>query len=595
MKPLAQWRERIVPAICLLKKASGNTEDEFLQIGSHLQDFYLKAREISQSSNQLTDLLRDSDYYGLIQMLQGMIDEIGEYLVATQVQSAESCDALIRVVELLDVASQPLGCFQKMHKTLRMLGISTKIESSRLGEAGIGFTILAMDVEKLSGQVNDKTDHIIRLRQQLERLILENLQRIKDNQSHQNADVSTTLNTVVTSFEGLKELNGRLSLFGEVAGNGADEVAASVSEVVSSMQTHDMVRQQMEHVTEALDKLVGELCAVAEMDDGDQYFPGWVSKVGDVCELQVAHVRHSGAELYDAVVSIIDNLNGIGHRQSRLAEEVAITTGAGSSSGNSYFEDLRNGLTGTGAALKKCSDADRNLLVTLLQVAETINEISHFVGAIEEIGAEIDLLALNAQIKAAHTGKSGAVLGVLAEAIKRLSFEAVSQADAISRTLSDIITTTDNLVVRAQNQVDLLCERVMGIEEKVGHVISFLNCRNESAAQLLTSLKDSVGSLNHEIQQRTSGIEVHQKVQICTGQVVAELEEIVAQARAQVPATSEFYKNLQHMSARYTMQSERRIHEELARINSGRVEVMASSLAVETFAESEFGDNVDLF
>ena len=67
---------------------------------------------------------------------------------------------------------------------------------------------------------------------------------------------------------------------------------------------------------------------------------------------------------------------------------------------------------------------------------ETVGEIATFVGDIEKIGEEIKLIALNAQIKSAYTGDEGAALGVLAEAIQRLSIDAIDHTGAVSAYLA---------------------------------------------------------------------------------------------------------------------------------------------------------------
>jgi methyl-accepting chemotaxis protein len=598
MQPLPEWRERLLPVIDKLRQTGGNTEDEFLQIGDSLQKFYVKSRETSRLANQLVGLLGDDDYHAMTYALQHMIDEIDEYLHAAQYRGTEILDDLQQVLKHFDAVCEPLEGFQKIYKALRMLGISTKIESARLGELGNGFTVLAGDVEKLSCMVNEKIDAILVQQQQLEQIIIHNLQLGKKNELLQNSELKTILGMTMKSFEGLTELNNRCSGCGEMAGSVADEVAASISEVVSSMQTHDIVRQQMEHVTEALDRLAEELGTIEAIDDGDDSFPVFVSQTGDVCELQMAQVRYAGEGLHNAVVVIIHNLKDIGARQSLLAKEVMTATSTSGTSGSSCLGDLRNGLAGAGAVLNNYAESDRKLIMALEKVAETIAGISGAVGSIEAICEEIDLIALNAQIKAAHTGQDGAALGVLAEAIKRLSLQAGSNADIISQTLSAIININENLVSKAKCKQTALDELVIGLETKVDEIISSIERINVASNVFFADLVNNVEMLNCEINQTTSRITVHDAIEKLTSQVVAELEEIVSQARARVPATNDFCQNLKHMTARYTMQSERFIHDEMVRTHSGQVtdgSVKPPLVLSDTCAESEFGDNVDLF
>lgn len=596
MELLAQWRGRILPAIDMIKRAAGTTEDEFLQIGTRMQELYAQSQDSSRLASRLVTLVSDDDYYAMVAALRRMTGEMGEYLEASRLQNAESCDSLGQILDLLETASGPLAAFRKMDKTLRMLGISTKIESARLGEAGNGFTTLAVDVEKLSCLVREKTDCIKSQRELLGGMLVKHLQTGKESKLLQDAEACARLSAATKSFDELSDLNARCSSCGELAGHVSTGVSASISEVVSSLQIHDMMRQQMEHVTEALERLVGNVDAVSGIDGNDARFREVVGQTGDVCELQVAQLQNATSELHDSVVSVIANLRDIGERQSQLSGEIMNATGADGASGNYFFTDLRSVLSGLGAVLRRCAETDNLFFETLRKVAGTISEISAFVSSIEEISSEIDLIALNAQIRAAHTGQEGLALGVLAEGIKTLSREASPQADALLQTLAGISKVTGALVRKAESELTVLGERLIGMEGKLDECVSSLEQMNETVSSLLGDLVSSVGGLNGEISQLTSGITVHDSVAELALLVSSGLEEVVSQARAVVPATNEFHENLRHMATHYTMQSERRIHEAIARRHSGVAEECAvQTLGLDDGGDSEFGDNVDLF
>jgi hypothetical protein len=77
---------------------------------------------------------------------------------------------------------------------------------------------------------------------------------------------------------------------------------------------------------------------------------------------------------------------------------------------------------------------------------------------------------------------------------------------------------------------------------------------------------------------------------------MANLDRIVAAARELEPASLEFKDNLRHMEERYTMDSERHIHEAIARKRGGGTAVASVAVVKNAVTDdSEFGDNVDLF
>ncbi|HEX9078211.1 MAG TPA: hypothetical protein VF795_01405, partial [Desulfuromonadaceae bacterium] len=138
-----EWRTIIAPACDTLRRLAGTTEDEFLQIGSLMQEFYQRSSEITTMANRLVETVSGERVHALIDHLRQMMANMEAYLASARSRSQDSCGTLERILELLGQVSEPLEGFQKMTKALRMLGISTKIESSRLGEMGTGFLTLA--------------------------------------------------------------------------------------------------------------------------------------------------------------------------------------------------------------------------------------------------------------------------------------------------------------------------------------------------------------------------------------------------------------------------------------------------------------------
>jgi len=592
---VAGWRNAIGPAIETLRRMAGTTEDEFLQIGSRLNSFYQRSTDISAMANQLVEVVSGDNVVSLTSRMMSMMEGMADYLDNARSRSNDSCRTLENVQILLEKLSEPLVGFQKMNKTLRMLSISTKIESSRLGELGSGFVNLAMDVENLSHQVNEKSSAILAHRQLLVTMISDNVTDVHSTGADQDTKVKTILYDTEANLLELVSVNERCSQFGSTAAAVSADVTNSISDVVTSMQMHDMTRQQLEHVVEALERLSTELNTVSASDDGNSQLRRVIVEAGDVCELQDAQLRFASGELYSAVCTIIDNLHDIAGKQSAIAQESAAITGTADSTGPSFVEVMSQGMAAVTAVLTSCAWADRNMTATMKKVAQTIDEIAAFVADIEAIGSEIELIALNSQIKAALTGSEGAALGVLAEAIKRLSDEAVRQTDSVAETLSEIHAVTAHLLVDAENDEDQLGIRVEGMQDELSEILRTMGRMNSEMLSILSALNEQVFSLTQDVEQTTTVVDVHERTKAMADGVLGDLELIVAQSRRIEPASSEFKANLRHMEERYTMESERHIHEALARKRSGQAALAVQSVAKAAADDSEFGDNVDLF
>jgi methyl-accepting chemotaxis protein len=593
---LASWSEILAPAIESLRLLAGATEDEFLHIGSQLQSFYQRSVDITCMSGQLMEIVSGERLTMLIEQLQRMMSDMEQYLGDARNRSNDSFKTLDQVQTLLEQLTEPLEGFQKMNKTLRMLSISTKIESSRLGELGSGFVNLAMDVEKLSHQVNEKSSTILNHRQLLASTIGSNLKTVHASEASQDAEVRGALSRTASSLQELIDVTHRCADFGSMVSEVSENVSSNISEVVSSQQTHDITRQQVEHVVEALVKLCADLAAAGSGTGNDELYRKLVIEVGDVCELQEAQLRFATSELYRAVCTIVENLRDVAGKQATMAQETLSVAGVADSGSSSFVDELKQGMSSITTVLAGCAQSDRNIAETMQSVAATIQQITGFVEDIDYIGSEIDLIALNSQIKAAHTGREGAALGVLAEAIKRLSDEAVRQTETVTATLNVIHTTTEHLSAEAAQDVAGSGGLIASMETELSGIIQTLGVMNDDLFSLLAGLGESVRSLTVDVEQTTAGIDVHERIKSMAAGVLGDLERIVDQARLIEPASSQFKENLLHMEERYTMESERHIHEAIAQKRDGRI---AESALVEkqpnAESDSEFGDNVDLF
>lgn len=596
IEAVSAWRDVLSPAIETLRIMAGTTEDEFLQIGSEVQGFYQRSCDITHLANQLVEVVSGDTVQSLTGRLHQMMTDMETYLKEARTRSSDSCGTLEQVLRLLGELSEPMEGFQKMNKALRMLSISTKIESARLGEMGSGFVNLAMDVEKLSHQVNDKSSAILAHSQLLSTMIFSNLSSVHTSETAQDAEVVSSLQSTASSLQELVSVNERCNHFGTTVSAISAGVTDDISEVVASLQMHDMTRQQVEHIVEALVHLSAELADFEAAAAAEERCLDLIVESGDVCELQEAQLRFASSELYNAVCSVVDNLRDVAQKQSLMADETRNVAGvADSTSGTSFVDVMSRGMTSITAALTTCARADREMSATMKEVAQTVREIATFVADIEEIGSEIDLIALNAQVKAAHTGPEGAALGVLAEAIKRLSDETVRQTDSVAATLKNINSATEHLSLGVEDEEEHLNSRVAAMQDEVAGILKNLAGMNNDLFSILSDLSDRVDSLTMDVEKTTSGIDVHQRSKTISDGVVSELEQIVVQSRRIVPASSEFKENLRHMEEHYTMESERHIHEALARKRSGQSAITVESAVNISPDDSEFGDNVDLF
>ena len=97
---------------------------------------------------------------------------------------------------------------------------------------------------------------------------------------------------------------------------------------------------------------------------------------------------------------------------------------------------------------------------------------------------------------------------------------------------------------------------------ELNSLVELLRSVNEALHSSLARMDDAVSQLSSDVDHATSGITVHQTVTRVLEGAISGLGEITGQARRIAPASGKG-ASLEELSRRYTMHSERRIHQRL--------------------------------
>jgi len=594
--PVTAWAATLSSSLVTLRRLAGATEREFLQIGSDMQAIYQRAATLSQTAHDLVEVASGDRVHSLIAQLRQILAEMETYLAQTQVQNGNYCTAFGSVEHLLLQIAEPLEGFKRMSKKLYILEVLIKIESSNIGDLGGEFINLALDINTLTQQIKDKSNTIEENRSLLATIIAKNSQVAGAALATQERLVRSTLGNTSTSIAELEAANQRFFELGSTVATTSADNSNHISQVVQSMQFHDIFRQQVEHVVEALEGLQPALADFGPGVLDEDQVAAMVGRVGDVCELQEAQLQFAATELYTAVTTIVSNLSEISAQQGLLAREIYNHSGLSQGSSRSFIDDVSFHMAAITELLTTCASTNSDLATIMEEVTDTVDTITDFVADIEAIGDDINLIALNARIKAASTGPEGASLCVLAEEIGHLSHGDAQRTSLITTTLTEIHTTTSALFAETTSGEANLSARLIDMKAALSDTLATFARMGSDLQSLLAQVQNQVNTLSVEIERITGGIDVHQRCRLMADEVVASLQQIFGQARALYPASAAFKEDLRLMASRYTMESERKIHENIAHKHGVQTSAhQAEPAPGSQTTDSEFGDNVDLF
>jgi methyl-accepting chemotaxis protein len=623
------WESCLQASSGTLKNIAANTEKEFLQLGQRMQDFYERAKNMSRLSSQVATHLSGDDMNKEMESLRAIFD-----MANSQTErSAQGAVTLEFMLDKLTVIEERLCGFDKTVKHLQVLCNFIKIESARLGQSNSRFDTLGDDVRKLSVTIASKSLDLLGRSASLSLMIRQYLKTIADYEARQKGQSRLILDSAANNLSAMTE---EYELAAETLKTIAvrwESISRNIGEIVASMQFHDITRQRLEHIRDALVELNTRGRNETENSDApERKHPGFalsgrnggrhkgdlqkVSLAMSLCELQKAQLVHADDDLVSAVGRMNKSLQKIADNVINTSEEIQKTAKASGGDGQSFLQKLEADLLSLAGAIATYGTLERDLSASMRTVTGAVGQMTSFIRDIQRIGIDLHMIALNASVQSAHIGQSGATLGVLAESIHRLSADTAQNIGEISSDLSAVVEEARSSSL--QNRDDAGAGDAGftgGIDSRIAAALGSIRLMNDDVTALLSRIDREGNDLSRDIEATVNGAAVNEGMSQRIREVVSELTELIAGMRSALPATAgqADSEELRDLAGRYTMEQERRIHQAMA--SSAAVALIASESVPASSEEGrsadspppseqsvapgesdeDLGDNVDLF
>lgn len=583
---------RLMPGVKRrLTKSVREHETAFLQLGERLQEFSRRAGELAEYSQELLASAAGQAMDEIIQVFHRELAEI--HNVCSTAAADSAIEELAGIVEVIGKLESNLLEFGRLVRRLQMLGISTRIESARLGSEGRGFSTLADDVDKLANRIVVHTSSILEKARSLAELLRRAGTQTEAMRGQQSACSAKVFLEIRDNLDDLQAVAAAARQLSATLSEMALDNRKSIGEAVASMQFHDIVRQQVEHVEEALDDIEALVSgrSAGQGEDGEAVPDGELAAwIADVVGLQRDQVSNGRERFVEAVENLKSNLANIAVNVQGMEQEITSLLGRDAASGARTLSRIEQGIGNMLGAMQDFAGRGEEIGRTMGKVAATVSEIGSFLGDIEEVGAEIELIALNASIKAAHTGEQGKAMGVLAASVQQLSREANAQTDGVAALLRDISQAAASMGAQADSFLDT--GQVRGMVGRLQEVVASLKDIDRESGEGFSNLQAESGKLGRDVSDLTAGIVFHRQAAEQFDAAESGLADLEQEARVLSPLDKDLHRpeRLERLLRRYTMEAERLVHESALDASARQ-----GGAAAATSASQEEWDNVELF
>ncbi len=580
------WWTAIGQVIGDLENLNGSTERDFLAVGEKLIEFRSAARQIASDMAALAQLISGEQGRNASHALTRIL----KHSKGMDLRIEQSGQALGQMCDLSGRIKLAFGGLRNMGSIFRTLCTLTQIETSRLGSTGADFGDLAAEVRPLSESIQSGGEGVLEAASRLDEGVRCAMRSGAELRARQLKELPELISGVMESLDSFDERRQRAaeSSTRQAAQYGA--LCDAVGDVVRSMQFHDITRQQVDHVVQALRQLRSEWA------NGRGRRRSLPAGAGAILKLQSSQLSGAAGVFASSLERMVRDLESIAVRVQEMAEASRSLMGISANDQDSFFLRMEGQFTAILKMLGTCARAQVEMGSMAAQVVETIGEMRESVGEIRGIEIRIRRIATNATIRAVHLGAAGDALNVIAEVMQRQALDSNTKTEEVAGAL-DAMSEAANRVSGGRGDAapgaDSEADEVIG-EMRVA--VGELHSSSESSF----SRVNQIAALGARLAGDAGAVRGNFSAGALFAQVVdrarSELQRIGEQAGSGRLGGVAPARQLENLAKQYTMQRERDVHESMAKGSApAPVPAPAAEALGVALEEGDLGDNVELF
>jgi methyl-accepting chemotaxis protein len=583
--PPKTWTATLEEAIAHLDSLNHSTERDFLKIGENLSEFIRTVDLISSELSALADLISGEHGSRASEALTSALERSREM----RARAEDGVGLLGGMRQQAGKLKETLSGFKDTVSTFHIIGVLTRIETAHLGNAGADFGNLAGDVKALAGNIQAKIEGALDKAAQLTAPIESVLRRVSALEEGEAQDLPRVIAGVLASLKSFRDMQDRTRDASVRLGARYGAISQAFNNLIVSIQFHDITRQQVEHVIQALRKLCSESAGAGGRRHGDR-------DTGAVLALQSMQLADAAAKFAASVASVGHNLDQIAAHIQEMAGESRTLSGLSEDAKNSFFLEMERGCSTILAGLGECNDAEIAAEAASGGLAETMGQMQGSLEEIRTIEIQMQWMALNASVRADHIGAPGDALAVLAASMQTLALESGQRSQSLVEALGSMREATTRL--SGSGGPALVSGPGGGLEE-MRTAATDLHTSSERSFARMAEIAARTARLREDISAARDSFSVGALFAEGIGRARGMLQEVGEGNRSGLSrdGADGWQRGLADFTKHYTMQAERDVHQGITGVVAGVAPAAAPAEPPEVPSgeAGEMGENVEFF
>lgn len=571
------------------------SSEDFLSLNAYFKKYYKDSKIISQNASDILNIIANQEkkeeiFNGLSQFHTQLSQHLHEFEKLSQ-KLTSGYDNIVREIEHLFVPSNNL---KQDLMTLKLLVANLKIN----------ITVSSLPQGKIHRKANDFNEMIVQTKSFFNEFY-SNLNILK-NQLKQNSTFISELEEKNSENIGeiLTELLNSSNLFNQkyfeaqkmvpVLQESTESTASNIGKIITNLQYHDIIRQKIEHIQQTHKEILNELNKVTQ-DSSDEMSRQIQVKcfiqIRDIAGLQAAQLIHTNKEYQKAIEIISDKFLRVGNEMTSISDMCHKFIASGNNSSQSHFKDIIDKVERTsyfidvyGKSLKLLKERYFKSKDNLNEILNTYFELTDFITTLEKnILRSID----NQNVPEDEYNTISQIKNILT-GMKSI----LAQHELLFDNIKTQFAEADNAFV-AYFKNGNVAENLNQFSALSENIITFLRDSNEKVYKTIEENQILSRQVSNDIKSSLEQIKYYEFFDKTIEEIISQLNEINFKLQ-NVESHDEEHKrlNLEHIKAKYTMQSEHIIHDN---ISSEKNLSQSEIISIDSTGIDEDDDNLELF
>lgn len=556
MTPHSNDAASAVQMAAALARPRRELEGAFLAVGGHLLEASELLAGLKATFDALPETLEGADAQDAAHRLAA-IAEAAQEIARDQGLSRGPVDDLVQAAAAVE---RPLTDLAATVRAIGIVALNARVAAAYVAD-GDDLSVFTTDVATLAKQAAAVVSDFLQDHQRL----VGSLMRARDTQQGFDAShgetlpqVAERLRNTVAAVGGRREAS---AVAGSEVGRAAKAIGEGVSAAVFALQVGDITRQRLEHVEEAFRRVASHVA-------GPSAFAILVRK------LQEKQLEGTMADLQGETAAIQRSLRELRSESSRMVASGLTVAQTDPRDAESFLAGLSRQVRQVLGLLVGYQQAGASLEGSVAEATHSARKLGDQIGAVQRLEAEMRIISLNMALRCGRLGIEGRTLSVIAQELSSLARSTAACAEAVIAQLGKVVEVADRMSEATSND-----DKVERMEGEACAALESLMHMDGAISAAVSQLSEGGARVSRLLEQAEAALSQQSSIAVGIGQTLPELRGMIARDEASATplaldeTASEALAALRKI---YTMESERRLHDEVVQHSAGPAFAKAS-------------------